>query len=88
MKIIRLQVPATRKYIPLSTWLLGVRLCQKLCDIQRRFERGNHDADGLDYTVFCLDWVINILVRYSGSEGIHPRVIDLLRMVESMDFPE
>ena len=49
-----------------------------MIDIQRRFERGNHDADGLDYTVFRLDWVINILLRYSGSEGIQPRVIDLL----------
>ena len=89
MKIIRLQVPATSKYIPLSTWLLGVnfpgvRDCVKsyVIDIQRRFERGNHGADGLDYTVFRLDWVINILVRYSGSEGIHPRVIDLLRQVK------
>ena len=50
----------------------SVRDCVKsyVIDIQRRFERGNHDADGLDYTVFRLDWVINILVRYSGSEGI------------------
>ena len=36
----------------------------------------------LRYTVFRRDWVINILVRYSGSEGIHPRVIDLLRQVK------
>ena len=27
-------------------------------DIQKRFERGNHNGDGLDYTVFRLDWVI------------------------------
>ena len=51
-------------------------------DIQRGFERGSHDADGLDYTVFHLDWVINILVRYSGSGSIHPRVIDLLHQVK------
>ena len=51
-------------------------------DIQRRFERGNHNADGLDYIVFRLDWVINILVRYSGTERIDPRVIDLLREVK------
>ena len=40
-------------------------------DIQRRFARGNHDADGLDYILFRL-------VRYSGAEAIDPRVIDLL----------
>lgn len=48
-------------------------------DIQRRFERGNHDADSLDYIVFRIDWIINLLVRYSGIEGVDPRVIDLLR---------
>ena len=37
---------------------------------QRRFERGNHNADDLDYIAFGLDWVINILVGYSGTEGI------------------
>ena len=38
----------------------SVRDCVKsyMIDIQRRFERGNHDAHGLDYTVFRLDWVI------------------------------
>ena len=44
-------------------------------DIQRSFERGNYNADGLDSIVFRLDWVINVLVRYSGTEGIDPRVI-------------
>ena len=39
-------------------------------EIQRRFERGNHSADGLDYIAFRLDWAINILVRYSGTDGI------------------
>ena len=52
------------------------------CPIQRRFERGNHNADGLDYIVLRLDWVINILVKYSGTERIDPRVIDLLREVK------
>ena len=59
MKIIRLQGPAPRK----STFNMAarrefsVRDCVKsyVIDIQRRFERGNHDADGLDYTVFRLD---------------------------------
>ena len=42
------------------------------------FERGNQRVDGLDYIVFCLDWVIKILVRYSGTERTDPRVINLL----------
>ena len=50
-------------------------------DIQRRFARGSHDVDGLDYILFRLDWVINILVRYSCAEVIDPRVINLLREV-------
>ena len=46
----------------------SLRDCVKsyVIDIQRRFERGIRDADGSDYTVFRLDWVINILVRYPG----------------------
>ena len=36
-------------------------------DIQRRFERGNHDADDLDYIAFRLDWVINLLERTQHS---------------------
>ena len=85
MKINRLQVPTTRKYIPLSTWPLCMNFFVRDCvkssaiDIQSRFERGNHNSDGLDYTVFRLDWVINIFLRYSG---IQPRVIDLLRQVK------
>ena len=51
-------------------------------DIQRRFERGNHDMDGLDYIIFRLDWVINILVRYWDIEGIDMGIIDLLREVK------
>ena len=51
-------------------------------DIQRRLERGNHDMDGLDYIVFRIDWIISILVRYLGTTGVDPRVIDPLREVK------
>jgi len=47
-------------------------------NIQRRFERGNHDADSLDYIVFPIDWIINLPVKYSGIEGVDLQVIDLL----------
>ena len=53
-------------------------------DIARRLERGNHGIDCLDCLIFRLDWVINILVRYSDIEEIDPRVIDLLREVKDM----
>ena len=64
--------------------MAAVRQCVQsyVIDIQRRFERGNHNADSLDYIVFRLDWVINLLVRYASTEGIDPRVIDLLREVK------
>ncbi|KAL9966237.1 hypothetical protein ACROYT_G024284 [Oculina patagonica] len=64
--------------------MASVRECIQsyVVDIQRRFERGNHNADGLDYIIFRLDWVINILLRYSGTERIDSRVIDLLREVK------
>ena len=39
-------------------------------------------ADSLDYMVFRIDWMINLLVRYSGIEGVHPRVIDFLHEVK------
>ena len=66
--------------------MAAVRECVQsyVIDIQRRFERGNHNADSLDYIVFRLDWLINILVRYSGTEGIGPRVIGLLREVKDI----
>ena len=50
--------------------------------IHRDFGKGNHDADSLDYIVFRIDWMINLLVRYSGIERVHPRVIDLLYEVK------
>ena len=66
--------------------MAAVRQCVQsyVIDIQRRYERGNHDADSLDYIVFRLDWVINLLVRFASTEGIDPRVIDLLREVKDM----
>ena len=66
--------------------MAAVRECVQsyVIDIQRRFQRGNHNADSLDYIVFRLDWVINILVRYSGTEGIDPRVIGLLCEVKDI----
>ena len=48
------------------------------------FERGDQGVDGLDYIVFRLDWVINILVRYLGTEITDLRVIDLLCEVKDM----
>lgn len=59
-------------------------------DIQRRLERGNNDVYGLDYIIFRLDWVINILIRYTCDENVLTesdsgdlrRVIDLLRQVK------
>ena len=65
--------------------MAAVRQCVQcyVINIQRRFERGSHNANGLDYIVFRLDWVINLLVRYSRTEaGIDPKVIDLLREVK------
>ena len=50
--------------------------------IHRHFGKGNHDADSLDYILFRIDWMINLLVRYSGFERVHPRVIDLLYEVK------
>ena len=72
------------KKIYSSLKMAAVRQCVQsyVIDIQRRFERGNHNADSLDYIVFRLDWVINLLVRYASTEGIDPRVIDLLREVK------
>ena len=52
--------------------------------IQRRFKRGNHNADGLDYIVFRLDWVISLLVRYSSTEGIDLRVINLREVKDTI----
>ena len=60
--------------------MAAVRECVQryVSDIQRRLERGNNSADGLDCIAFRIDWVINVLIRYLGTEGIDPTVIDLL----------
>ena len=62
----------------------SLRECVQSCvvDIRRRFEKGNnHDGDSLDYIVFLIDWMINVLVRYSDIEGVDPQIIDLFREV-------
>ena len=70
--------PRKEKLFRFEKWLPYESVCNFMFFyIQRRFERGNHNADGLDYIAFLLDWVINVLVKYSGTEGIDPRVIDL-----------
>ena len=39
-----------------------------LIDVVRFLEGGNHDCDALDYTLFRLDWVLNVLTRYLDTE--------------------
>lgn len=60
-----------------------VRECLRthLIDVVRFLEGGNHDSDTFDYTVFRLDWVLNVLARYLDSEGtrVHARIIHLVR---------
>ena len=47
-----------------------VRECLRahLIDVVRFFEGGNHDCDRFDYTLFRLDWVLNVLTRYLDTE--------------------
>ena len=73
--------PQIEKLFRFGKWLPHESVCNVMF-IQRHFERGNHNADGLHYIAFRLDWVINVLVKYSGTEGIDSRVIDLLREVK------
>ena len=68
----------------MASFPIGECVLSYIVDIQRHLERGNHDSDGLDYIIFRLDWVINILVRYCDVEGTDQRVIDLLREVKDM----
>jgi len=60
-----------------------VRECLRthLIDVVRFLEGGNHDSDTFDYTVFRLDWVLNVLARYLDTEGTraHARIIHLVR---------
>ena len=39
-----------------------------LIDVVRFLEGGNHDCDRFDYTLFRLDWVLNVLTRYLDTE--------------------
>ena len=60
---------------------VGECLRVHLNDVVRFLESGNHDRDTLDYTIFRLDWVLNVLARYLDTEGtgaINARVIDLV----------
>ncbi|XP_073237665.1 uncharacterized protein [Porites lutea] len=60
---------------------VGECLRVHLNDVVRFLESGNHDCDTLDYTIFRLDWVLNVLARYLDTEGtgaINARVIDLV----------
>lgn len=58
-------------------------------DIQQRLERGRQDAVNFDYILFRIDWLINLLIRYTSDErnagpNILQRVINLLREVKDM----
>ena len=58
-------------------------------DIQQRLERGRQDAVNFDYILFRIDWLINLLIRYTSDErnagqNILHRVINLLREVKDM----
>lgn len=49
-----------------------------LLDLSRWLSSGNLDSDSLDYLRFRLDWLLNVLQRYSGTENLND-VIDILR---------
>ena len=58
-------------------------------DIQQRLERGRQDAVNFYYILFRIDWLINLLIRYTSEErnagpNILHRVINLLREVNDM----
>lgn len=60
---------------------VGECLRVHLNDVVRFLKSGNHDCDTLDYAIFRLDWVLNVLARYLDTEGtgaISARVIDLV----------
>ena len=62
-----------------------VRKClhAHLIDVVRFFEGGNHDCNRFDYTLFRLDWVLNVLTRYLDTETTRPdaRIVHLVREV-------
>ena len=47
-----------------------VRKCLRahLIDVVRFLECGIHDCDTFDYTLFRLDWLLNVLTRYLDTE--------------------
>ena len=58
-----------------------------IIDIQQRLERGIQDDVRYDYILFRLDWVINLLVRYTSDEqnteiNVFEIVIGLLHVFE------
>ena len=65
--VIFLNITAKTIYSALKIAAVPKCVQSYVIDVQRRFERGNYNADGLDNIVFLLDWVINILVRYSAG---------------------
>ena len=77
----------------LREWSLGIisnmataRDCIRnyVLDIERWLESGNFDLDGIVYIVFRLDWIVSILLRYSNTEGLNVRVINVLRKARDM----
>ena len=52
-----------------------------LIDVVRFLESGNHDCSSFDYTVFRLDWVLNVLTRYLDTHGtgVSTRTTQLVR---------
>ena len=62
-----------------------------IIDIQQRLERGIQDDVSYDYILFRLDWVINLLVRYTSDEqnteiNVFEIVIARLREVKDIIF--
>ena len=61
-----------------------VRECLRahhLINVVRFLEGGNHDCDTFDYTLFRLDWVLNVLTRYLDTETTRAdaRLVHLVR---------
>ena len=60
-----------------------------IIDIQQHLERGIQDDVSYDYILFRLDWVINLLVRYTSDEqnteiNVFEIVITRLREVKDI----
>ena len=52
-------------------------------------EGGNHDCDTFDYTLFRLDWVLNVLTRYLDTETTRAdaRLVHLVLMSSNFGRP-